>query len=250
MKKLVYFTLGLVFLFIGYILGVRYPLFWSAVSINTSTELTLSEYYGLIVNIFIAAGTILAVIVALFIDEIKTLYRKVDIVFELDKNHITEETTTIKKSVKAVSYHNHIIIKNDGNINAQNCEIYIDEIEHRKQDVCRTIPSPNLPISWGYNGSGNYIPPQGKRIIELLNITPPQTMSTPDGLKDVVPAKIKFLGLDDAFDAQNSEWILTYSLYTTSSRPKRFQYKVKWDGIWEDRETEMVQRLTVELKAL
>ena len=75
-------------------------------------------------------------------------------------------------------------------------------------------------------------------------------MSTPDGLENVIPAKIKFLGLDDAFDAQNSEWILTYSLYTTSSRPKRFQYKVKWDGIWEDRETEMVQRLTVELKAL
>ena len=100
MKKLVYFTLGLVFLFIGYILGVRYPLFWSAVSINTSTELTLSEYYGLIVNIFIAAGTILAVIVALFIDEIKTLYRKVDIVFELDKNHITEETITIKNQLR------------------------------------------------------------------------------------------------------------------------------------------------------
>lgn len=235
-------------LIIGYFLGVFLP--FGLGPCNMSNEpISKGDYYGNFINGFVALGTCSAVIVALFLDEIRSLFKKVTFNIQLDNEEAIEEVENIKGTKKAKRYHNSIQFFNNGNINAQNCELYLESAKFTSENSTSTLTVENTPINWNQDNNIVYIPYQGKKVLPLFEIIAPQKQSTPDGKTDIIPAVLRILGLRDT-DAKAGQWELIYCLYSTNSKPQKFKYIIEWNGSWEERQTEMRNFLKMKLEML
>ena len=174
-------------LIIGYFLGVFLPLGLGPCEM-TNTPISKGDYYGNVINGFVAFGTCSAVIVALFLDEIRSLFKKVTFVIQLNSDEAIEEVENIKGTKKARRYHNSIQFFNNGNINAQNCELYVESASFISDNSTTTLTVENAPINWNLGNNIVYIPYQGKKVLPLFEIIAPQKQSTPDGKTDIIPA--------------------------------------------------------------
>lgn len=235
-------------LIIGYFLGIFIP--FDLGPANVSTEpISKGEYYGNVINGFVAFGTCTAVIVALFLDEIRSLFKRVTFDIQLHNEEPIEEVENIKGTKKARRYHNAIQFFNKGNITAQNCELYLESAKFTFESATTILTVENIPINWNNNNSIVYIPYQGKKVLPLFEILAPQKQSTPEGKTDTIPAVLRILGLKN-LDAKSGKWELIYCLYSTNSKPQKFKYTVDWNGSWEERQTEMKNILTMKLEML
>lgn len=235
-------------LIIGYFLGVFLPLGLGPCEM-TNTPISKGDYYGNVINGFVAFGTCSAVIVALFLDEIRSLFKKVAFVIQLNSDEAIEEVENIKGTKKARRYHNSIQVFNNGNINAQNCELYVESASFISDNSTTTLTVENAPINWNLGNNIVYIPYQGKKVLPLFEIIAPQKQSTPDGKTDIIPATLKMLGLKN-IEAKAGKWEIIYCLYSTNSKPQKFKYIVEWNGNWEERQTEMKDILKMKLEML
>lgn len=242
----------LVCLIIGYFVGVYLPYTLGLPHINNE-PISKGDYYGNAISIFEAIGTCLAVIVALFLNEIRAWFKKVTFDIQLSNNEPIEEVQDIKGTKKAYKYHNQIQFINKGNINAQNCELYLENVEfftNEQSNNGESIPVGNEPIGWNNNTSTVYIPSQGRKMLNIFDLTAPQDQSSPSGRDDTIkPAEFIFLGLKN-IEAKKGRWELSYCLNSTNSRPQRFKFVVVWNGQWEARQTEMKKMLTVKLEQI
>lgn len=252
MKKILQILLPIIIFFIvGYLLGVYCPL--DFFSCNISNEpITKGDYYGNIINFFGAFGTCLAVVVALFLDEIRSIFKKVDFTINLFDKEISEELEDIKGTKKATRYHNSIQIFNDGNVNAQNCELYVEMAKFTSNSGVTPIDLSitSEPLLWMSGRNNVYIPCQGKKVLQIFEVIAPQKQSTPDSAIDTTPAKLNILGIMEHIEPKSGQWSITYCLYSTNSKPKKFEYIINWTGEWENRQKEMKQKLTVKLNEL
>lgn len=248
MKWKIILPLCSIFLIIGYFLGVYLPLGLGPCEIKNE-PITKGDYYGNIINGFGSFSTFAAVICALFLNEIRSLFKKVDFVIQLENNEAIEDTEDIKGSKKAKRYHNSIIFINNGNINAHNCELYIENAVFTSDHSTHSLSVENSPIKWSSDNNIVYIPPAGKKILHLFEIIAPQKQSTPDGKTDEIPAKINMLGLK-GIEAKSGKWELDYCLFTSNSKPQRFRFIIEWNGRWEERQTEMKDYLKMKLQML
>lgn len=236
----------LVILVIGYLLGMYIPYIGPYEFSNR--PISKGEYYGNIINIFAALGTCLAVIVALFMNEIRSLFKRVIYSITLDSPEAIEEVEDVKGTKKAKRYHNSIQIYNDGNINALNCELYLESAKFTSASSIVTLNVENSPIKWNkIDNSIIHIPYKGKKVLHLFEIIAPQKQSTPNGSTDETSAQITILGLNN-IGIIPGKWDLSYCLYSTSSKPQKFKYIVEWTGQWEERQTEMKNFLTMKLE--
>lgn len=235
-------------LIIGYFLGVFLPLGLGPCEM-TNTPISKGDYYGNVINGFVAFGTCSAVIVALFLDEIRSLFKKVAFVIQLNSDEAIEEVENIKGTKKARRYHNSIQFFNNGNINAQNCELYVESASFISDNSTTTLTVENAPINWNLGNNIVYIPYQGKKVLPLFEIIAPQKQSTPDGKTDIIPATLKMLGLKN-IEAKAGKWEIIYCLYSTNSKPQKFKYIVEWNGNWDERQTEMKDILKMKLEML
>ena len=140
----------------------------------TNTPISKGDYYGNVINGFVAFGTCSAVIVALFLDEIRSLFKKVTFVIQLNSDEAIEEVENIKGTKKARRYHNSIQFFNNGNINAQNCELYVESASFISDNSTTTLTVENAPINWNLGNNIVYIPYQGKKVLPLFEIIAPR----------------------------------------------------------------------------
>lgn len=245
-KKILVFCI--IFFIIGYFFGVFLPFNLVVIEISDA-PISKGDYYGNIINGFVAIGTCLAVVVALFNNEIRSFFKKVSFNICLDNNEIIEDVEDIKGTKKAKRYHNSIQFYNNGNINAQNCELYVESAKFILGDTSTRLTVENEPINWNLYNNNVYIPYQGKKVLQVLEIIAPKKQSTPGGKVDTIPAKIEILGLKD-IEPKKGKWEIVYCLYSTNSKPNKFKYVVDWNGEWEERQTEMKNNLKVNLEIL
>lgn len=163
-----YFILIIVVVFISaYYVGCRYPLF-SLLYTVSNDPVNPGTHFGNIINIFLCIGSFGAVIVALFKAEIQGLFKSVNLKFGFEYKSASEILAEgSSESPKAKLYYNNLKITNNGNINALNCEIQIDEVQFKKdQDVHETlIHIEKSKLSFGADDA-TFIPANGgyKRI--------------------------------------------------------------------------------------
>lgn len=232
---------------ISYVIGVYYPFIEDPIAINDD-PISKGDYYSIFIDSIVAICTFGAIIVALFADEIRGLVKKVDFEIRFSNNNIVEDVEDIKGSKKAKRYHNSLLIINNGNINAQNCELYLEDATFTTGNSQIDLNINNSPICWNENKNTSvYIPSQGKKVLFLFSICKPQNQSTPDGKNDFVPPQLQIAGLED-IESKAGKWELIYCLYSTTSKPKKFKVTIEWDGNWEEREKEMKNNLTMKLE--
>ena len=249
MKKYIgVIVLCILFLVIGYFVGVFLP-YKDMSCVVSDTPIPRGEYYNIFINLAVAIGTLLAVLVALFSNEIRSWFKKVSYVIQLNNDNIVEEIEDIKGTKKAKKYYNCISILNNGNINAQNCELYLEGANFTPKDTNakESLNVGNTPICWDdYKNTTVYIPSQGKKVLLWFSIEKPQKQSTPDGKDYLSAAEINIIGLNN-IESKAGKWELNYCLYSMTSKPKKFTLTIEWNGKWEEREKEMRNGLTIKL---
>lgn len=212
-----------------------------------NTPITKGDFYANWINASSAVGTILAVVVALFLEEIRGLFKKVKFQISLKSEEALEDVADFQGTKKAIRYHNSIHISNCGNINARNCELYLESASFSSNNVSTALPVENAPIKWNKDNNSIYIPFQGTKILPIFEFLAPQKQSTPGGEAIEVPAKLKILGLTDV-ETKAGKWELTYCLNSINSKLMKFKYIIEWSGEWEERQKEMSHKLKMKLE--
>lgn len=229
----------------GYILGWIIPP-WHIIPENSG--MSQAESYETMINLLTAIGTIAAVIVALFLNEIRSCFKAVKLDARLHSDEFKEDVEDVKKIKRATRYYNELLIVNSGNLNALNCELYIEsaKIIYRNNSI-RQLHIPNDQVWGGISGKEIYIPSDGKKIIPLFELLQPEEQSTPDGnLVSTLP-RLKILGIDELTGIDGVVHI-EYCIYAVNSHPLRFQLSLDWTGKWEQRKEEMKNLLKLKIE--
>ena len=152
-------------------------------------------------TVAIAVGTFLAVIVALFRDEITGLWRKpkVDASVKLAAPdcHLTRlmkfDPSTGTISVKAPCYYLRLWIENTGNVRAEEVQVFVKKLEIKQADDQFREDRDFLPMNlrWSHAGAGNplifvSLNPKMGRHSDFGHIT------DPDNDADFLPSKEVF----------------------------------------------------------
>lgn len=233
-------------LLIGYIIGALLPPHFISHSQISDAPIARGDYYLILVGILTALGTLSAAAVALFMNEIRSTFKKVIYDINLDSEEIKEEVVEIKGNKKAKRYFNSCLFANTGNINALNCELYIESASFKANEITTLLTWENAPIKWSEEHSMSYIPSKGKRMLPLFEITAPESQSTPDEKTTTTPGQIKIAGMKP-FEAKGGCWEVVYCVYSSTAKPQKFRLIADWNGKWEDRQTEMRNMLHLTL---
>lgn len=229
--------------FLGLYLGSEYSI------LNKSEPLHKNDYYNLFINSFIALGTCSTVIVALFMEEIRSIFKYVKFEIDLKNSTIRENLNEEKVNHKEANYyHNEIEINNKGTINALDCEFYLEKATFIKDNVSKDVEVSDKPIKIGESNQ-IYIPCLGKKIISIFKLIKNEKTSTPNSNNIKNTYTYELLG-HKSIDAEKGTWKLTYCINSTTSKPYKFTIKIYWDGKWECRQSEMKNNLTINIKSL
>lgn len=152
----------------AYFIGNIVPLKIFSLNVDWHKQIGAGDLYNYCVNTIQAIGTVGAVIVALFSDNIKSYFRKPELDISLHSDDLMEELDNCNgANRKAKRYHNSVDIFNRGNINAENCEVYIDSIAFKGlgMQTFTEILQNEQSLYWSGNEQrhNTYIPVQGKK---------------------------------------------------------------------------------------
>ena len=166
-KKQALITVSIIAVF-AYFIGNFMPMKALVPNIDWDKKISSGELFYYSICFIQAVGTVAAVFIALFSDNIKGYFRKPVLSINLHNNELIEELDNNgEKNRRAKRYHNSIDIWNKGNINAENCEICIDSILFwglGMNTPIELLQSEHV-LYWSGNEKRNntYIPVQGKK---------------------------------------------------------------------------------------
>lgn len=241
------FFIAIILLIIGYFVGVFIPF-------NLRPEIvpkpvSSGEFYYYSVTTIGVIATSLTVIIALFKEDINRLFKKVKIEFSfLRDKKLHEDVEDIKGNKKAKKYYCIYLIKNVGNISADNCELFLEKIIFIGKDKSQTILEESIPVSLAKNKEVLHLPCEGKVSLHLFDFNRPSRNSTPEGKGNILPPRLNILGFTEILAESEGEWVCSYSLHSSSMhKPERFELHIKWNGQWEDRLSEMSNNLIINM---
>lgn len=249
MRKGTIFCIALLIVILAYIFGCIIPFKAFIPNIDWNKQISPGELVYYFICTLQAIGTIGAVIVALFNDNIKSYFRKPKLSINLHNNDICEELDEHKDgSRKAKRYHNSIDIVNEGNTTAENCEIYIESISFTGLGMKTSVEllQNDYFLSWSNSEQKNstYIPVNGKKSFQLYEILPAEEQGTPGGgNRAKIPAQLVIGSYKVPSEYCGGKWNIMICLYSPSSKLHKFQVTIDWDGNWEDRQMEMKNKV-------
>jgi hypothetical protein len=230
-----YFLLVLVIVFIiGYIVGWLWPI--HSVMYQLSEEpvdkgVNLSN----LIAIFAAFFTLMAVVVALFKDEIVGNFKSVDVTEDLLSSSVEEYLNENQGGgdPTVVKYYNQIFFKNRGNVNALDCELTVESIDFKSRTDLHYKPVSVAKRKVLLGGlERTYIPKDGgKRETDLLEI---MVSEEPDGNK-----KTQLLIANNPVAAKAGTWIVEYCINMSNAAVRHCKFEISWDGVWHDHKNNM-----------
>lgn len=217
-----------------------------------------NEYYSVIIQLIAAIATFFAVMAALFREEIRRWWEYVEIEYSIPEEKFVEilnpnlgNDQTSNKPIEAEKYKCVIEITNKGTISSHASEIILESLIFKANHLNSNEPLETLgiPIEWGNTYESRItIPPKGKKRVVILELTPPDSESSPGGAAKQTLPILTFAGINEEIINKNGTWTATYMIYSSNSKSKRFSVEIKWNGQWQGRKTEMNKCLTIELK--
>lgn len=244
-----------ILLLLGYLMGSLIPIKILIPNIDWDKTISSGECFYYFINTIQAIATIGAVIVALFSDSIKSYFRKPELDMSLHNSVLMEELDNCSEgSRKAKRYHNSIDVFNKGNVNAESCEIYIDNIFFTGLGMKNSIEllQSEYLLCWGGTEKRNntYIPVQGKKSFLIYEILSPEEQGTPAGGTSQVPPQLSIGGYKVPDEYCGGKWDIRICLYSPSLQPQKFKVVIEWDGKWEYRQMEMKDKFKSSIERL
>lgn len=250
-----YFLRAIAVLAIG---GIIYLAYFILVKQNvtvTNDSFTPYQFHHLRILFFSSLATILAVIVALFRDELRSFWKFAKLVVEPKSTDfiIEEVPATDADVIKAIYYEIVLSIRNAGTLTAKECSIVITELtfQHGTGRTISVDVSLAEQLTWkGKNKDQIIIPSSGgSGQVAILKIEP-NTASTPTAAQSQ-PSILTIGGLDvtgkgNPQSGGQTTWLATFMIFSETCRPVKYILKILWDGLWQDRKNEMLAHITVE----
>lgn len=249
-------AIGLAIATIAYLIGNYIPIDYLRPKV-IEKEIESSEYFQILIGGLSAMVTFLAVIVALFKEDIRKfwVFSKIDVsiptesFYEVLKGNISE-TPDDNQILEAEKYHCKIQIQNKGNITAQDVEIYLESLTHTSSNYPnpQRIDTLGIPLNWSTGNENRInIAPEGKKELCIVELKAPVNQSNPNGLNENLPSKLIIAGHDNNPDFRRGEWTGEFAILSSNAKPVRFKLQVNWNGRWENRSTEMIRNLSIKL---
>lgn len=250
--------LGLMIVILAYLIGNLIPIKYLSPTVD-STPIKTAEYYGIIISSLSAFVTFLAVIIALFKEDIRKIweYSKIQVsipkenFFEILNSSIGHTTDNSNQPLEAIKYNCKIEIYNSGSISAMGLEMQLESLVYTGSDY----PTPQIietlgqSINWnGLNETKINLPPEGKKALSILELSAPEQQSSPTGQNVLIPAKLVIANIDNNSDFKKGKWTAAFAIFSTNAKPVRFKIEIDWNGRWQMRATEMKNNLKIDLK--
>ena len=162
------------------------------------------------------------------------------------------ESEANNDNIIANKYISRIEVKNQGNLPALSTEIYLDKLEFIPKDtsIAQIIESSSSALEWnGTDSLSIIIPPGGKKLINIVEITPPEKISTPDSEKTNKPPCLIIGNIKNSKERTKGKWIATFSLYAQNHKPVSFKVEIEWTGLWKNRLAEFNNQFKISKKA-
>lgn len=231
---------------IGYLVGLVFPYHFFQPDFDQTDKLTKAEYYRIVIAIISALITFCAMIVALFKDDFREYWKRPKIRFVQPKNFTVEdkdssesETPTTDNFIIVNKYISRMEIINEGNLPALNAEIYLDNLTFtpKTSTIEQNIETTSSALIWnGSNSISIIIPPGGKKLIKIAEVTSPEKFSTPDSPQT---SKSSCITIGDIkSEKEKGTWKAKFTLYAQNHKPTSFEIEIEWDGLWKSRLTE------------
>lgn len=255
MKRKVIIGIFPLIVFIAYLFGNYLPI--EAIRpIITDKTLSKGEYNSFISSLISSIITFFTLLIALFKEDLRELWKRPILKFELPENHTIEDLDSSLDSeseietIIAKRYLSSIQIINSGNLPALDCEMYLDSLEFTPNDssIKQNIFCPSSSLEW--NGTESkivVIPSGGKKIIDIIMVTAPEKYSTPDSEKTNNKSQLH-IGL---IPFENYEckgiWNAKFILFAKNHKPVNLDIEVKWNGVWKGRLTDFDKLFQIKL---
>jgi hypothetical protein len=257
-KKVLIFTVILVIsLLVGYILGNYIPT--DILKPNyVGDTITLSDYYKLLVSIVSASMTFLALVIALFKDDIREMWKRPRLSFSLPDNHTIEDTYSYldsesgSETIRAKKYVSRVLIKNSGNLPALHCEMYLVSLEFvpKSASLTQNIECSSAPLEWnGIGATPIIISPGGSKMVNIVEITAPEKVSTPDSAKTNKNPQLIIGTIPNHEDHDKGDWKAKFSLFAQNhSEVVSIEVHINWSGLWKNRLADFNSQYKIESK--
>lgn len=242
-KYLVYFGV----LLFGCVIGICLPFRLIAFEYEIPLLSSWSSFADWLLRVIETFATVLAVIIALFKDDLLFLFKHPDLKTDIDKSTFQSEEILEGKNRVATSYYKSIKVENTGNATAEKCQVIVDSITYKSSDKLKETELVNIPKNVPWQNSGNPtedISITCNRSFYLFQILP----AVKGGCTNDIPERPMSLligGMVIPNDHPGGEYIVTIKIEAEKIKPIVFHYKIRWTGVWFNQKSEMEKVLLV-----
>lgn len=225
----------------GYLLGSFLPLPWVS---THARQVQLAIQFGSVL------ATLVAVVVALFRDELRQVFLRPVIGIHLDQELLTEVLTESSQSAdfdsitspRAERYDCILQITNTGNASAKDCVLYIEKIvERNAQDVPYDRRIAAQPLPWvGTAEKGVVISETATNQACVATLLEPKEARGPsDSAKTASGGAPGFRVGNLEVGPATVRVEVTLALHSDNSRPVRRVLEIRWNRQWHPRLSEL-----------
>lgn len=218
---------------------------------SESTDPWQTCYY--MFTIFSSIGTLSAVIVALYKEELMKWINSPDLEFTLIENGLVANNDS-QVGLSPDSYECSIRISNQGTNTAIGCKAFVQALRYNKnrnQDRLKSINIVQNKKQLTWTSANVDIPVDIPSDIMLFQIMNPNQIGTPQGGNIVSNPKIVLNGYQLNKDrSEKGLWEIEYYITMKSGNVSKFLLTIDWDGTWSDNKEDMLDKVIIELRKL
>lgn len=240
---------------ISLILVIGGPIFlvWYKTPISKDVSYGVPELLYFSTQILMSFFTLLAVIVAIFGQDISNLFHGERCSISLESNNFVENLGESRDAIKpeAQSYSCNVRVVNIGSVEISECQLIPQKVEYKETEGSkyRTISSQFIPLYWHNEEQRSYNLLTGASyVFPLSRIVPMNFLQTPDS--NITPKpKLIILGckLGDRYDKKGI-WRIEYLLRSRKKRLLVFNLTIRWNGEWYGRISEMKEVANINME--
>lgn len=252
LKAIAFFVLG------RFVIEVIF--FIISFDLSLTNTMTVYEKWTLLVTSISSFGTILAVIVALFKEEIISLYKKANLAIGVEEElgfvEVIQEDTSESSNPSADRYELIIPIINKGKLPARGCEIELESFKIKNSDSLKFVDYNLNKHCFEWNdaqaNSNIVIKSTSVRKFTIFTIKSPDAKlevldKAGDSSKDSYPI-IRVGSSNIKPSTPSSQYQLECCILSDNGKPNRFVITIKLTHQWRPRLTEMNQYVEVTIK--
>lgn len=247
----------LILLFLILIIGIPIFFVWYKVPIASERSYGVPELLYFSTQMLMSVFTLLAVIVAIFGQDISNFFHGERCSVSLESSNFVENLGESRDTIKpeAQSYSCNVRVENIGSVEISECQLIPQKVEYKDAESSkfRTISTQFNPLYWYNEDQRSYNLLSGSSyVFPLSRIVTMNFLQTPDSTITPKP-KLIILGckLGDRYEKKGI-WRVEYLLRSRKKRLLVFHLTVRWNGEWYGRISEMkdVANINMEVSEL